>query len=149
MIFALLVCFISFAGQSFAQQGSNNQGQSATPEQKAQRATAHLQKKLGLSQDQASQMYNITLAHINKMQGLKSQKASGQKGLGDDVKQERANYDNAIGSLLTPAQQQTWTQLKAEQQAKHDARKQNGGKPSTGNSDPNYDPTDYSGGNHN
>jgi Spy/CpxP family protein refolding chaperone len=128
---------------NYGQQGQNNytnQGQNGpatTPQDKAQRTANHLQKKLGLSPDQASQIYNLTLAH----------------------EQAKIDYDNACNNVLTPAQQQTWAQLKADEQARKDAnRQQNGnnqgainnsgnGNPPPQNNNNNNSNLDYNGGN--
>ncbi|MDB5273969.1 MAG: hypothetical protein JWO58_2336 [Chitinophagaceae bacterium] len=134
-----------------AQQTQNNNKPSLTPEEKAQRATAHLTKKLGLSQDQSTQVYNITLAHVNKMQGLRANKANGQKQ-GPAIKQTKNDYDAAINAVLTPAQQQTWAQLKTREQAKRDAKKQQVGNqpnnPNTNVNQPDTESDDYNGGVH-
>ena len=131
------------SNSNYSQQGQNNsnfnnQGKSAqtlTPQDKAQKTANHLQKKLGLSPDQASQIYNLTLAH----------------------EQAKIDYDNACINVLSPEQQQVWTQLKAEEQAKREANQQQKGNNSSyintngnGNNMPtnNNNNLDYNGGNH-
>jgi hypothetical protein len=145
IIFAALL-FVFFCAVNVQAQKKGKQGQDQTtpltPEQKAQRTQKHLQKRLGLSQDQALNVYNITLAHINKLQALKAQKANGQK-IDGAAKQEKTNYDAAINQLLTADQLQKWIQLKAEVKAKHDAKKQSEGTPNTDTST--EDPEDYTG----
>lgn len=144
IIFAALL-FIFFCAVNVQAQKKEKQGQAQntplTPEQKAQKTQKHLQKKLGLSQDQALNVYDITLTHINKLQALKAQKNSGQK-IDGAAKQEKVNYDTAINQLLTATQQQQWIQLKAEAKAKH-AKNQSGAAPNTDTST--EDPEDYTG----
>ncbi len=145
IIFAALL-FVFFCAVNVQAQKKGKQGQAQTtpltPEQKAQKTQKHLQKKLGLSQDQAMNVYDMTLAHINKLQALKAQKAGGQKIEGA-AKQEKANYETSINSLLTAEQQQKWLQLKTEMKAKHDAKKQSGSTPNTDTTT--EDPEDYTG----
>ena len=137
IIISIATITVLFVGQTFAQQYSSNpvpsnggqqqpmnqgqpnyQGQpnpQPSPEDKAQRTAKHLQKKLGLSPDQANQVYNLTLAH----------------------EQEKARYENSIVGLLNPQQQQTYSQMRADEQAKRDAqRQQNGNNAGSGYNDP-------------
>ena len=150
-LFALLSITSVMAQQTQSNTNPQNQNNKPqlTPEEKAQHATAHLTKKLGLSQDQATQVYNLTLTHVNNMQSLRANKANGQKQ-GPAIKQAKNDYDTAINGLLTPAQQQTWSQLKAQEQAKREAKKQQGGsQPNNQNTNVNQPDTesdDYNGG---
>jgi periplasmic protein CpxP/Spy len=97
---------------SFAQKDSTNK-QHRTPEQRAQQMTQGYTKRLSLTEDQKSKIYNIYLEHLKKMEAVKA---------------TMEEIDTQINSILTDEQKKQWEEIKKQRQAKMEERKAKGPK---------------------
>lgn len=93
---------------------SAQQGQRATPEERAKRQTEALVEKLGLTKEQKEKVYDIY---------LKSAQSMPQRGEGGDREKMREQFqktqkerDEAIKALLTEEQQKKYDELQKEMQ---------------------------------
>ena len=98
--------------------------QAPTPEQKATRDAAHLQKVLTLTDEQKQKVYQAALTRTNAMQQLKAQQAGGpKKALHAQSKPIKEQFVKEVNTALTPEQQQKWEAYRLEQKQKHEQRK--------------------------
>lgn len=140
IIFTLLLStFLCIGYHSQAQQkgkkghptakGQGNKGKNLSPEEKATKVSERLEKKLTLDATQKTKVYELTLAHITKVKGLRESEA---KGKGEAFKAARTEYNTNLMAILTPTQLQEWEKLKAEAKARRAERgKKDGPKPET------------------
>ena len=100
---------------------------SLTPEQKAERQSNVLQKKLGLTEEQKMKVYTISLSRITQTVALqeKTNKSADKKGAREAFQKIRTDYDQALNGILNDDQQKTWAQLKANAQAKRAEHRKN------------------------
>ncbi|MDB5257308.1 MAG: hypothetical protein JWM14_2003 [Chitinophagaceae bacterium] len=101
-----LVLLCSFSEQVQAQQLS--------PEEKAQQAAEHMQKRLGLKEKQIEQIYSLNLSKIQKVRTVKTEKAANYKKLDRHYEAISEEYNWRLRSVLTPEQYQRWELLRAE-----------------------------------
>lgn len=118
------VLFIGMGSMAFAQKNDQIK-ERKTPEQKAQRLTGVLEKKLSLTADQKSKIYAITL------EGIKEQKGKRMKGQRPDrslMKAEFEKRDNQINAVLDDSQRKLYQNWKTDKMnsmknGKRDGRK--------------------------
>ncbi|MDB5257309.1 MAG: hypothetical protein JWM14_2004 [Chitinophagaceae bacterium] len=106
--------------------------QPLTPEQRAQKQTDHLQKKLGLTEEQKTKVYDLNLSRITKMKATrdKNKNSTDKQAAKADYQKIKTDFDSGLKALLTDDQQKIWAQLKADAKAKRDAHhQQKGNKP--------------------
>jgi Spy/CpxP family protein refolding chaperone len=84
-----------------------------TPEQKAQRMTKALEKKLALSADQSAKVSAIFTKSATQMDSLKANKSADRKANMQSRKAIMANTDASLKTVLTAEQQTTYAGLKA------------------------------------
>ncbi|MDB5272022.1 MAG: hypothetical protein JWO58_389 [Chitinophagaceae bacterium] len=98
-----------------------------TPEQRAEKQSNLLQKKLGLTEEQKMKVYNISLSRINQTAALreKTNKSTDKKGAREAYQKIRTDYDQSLNGVLNDDQQKTWGQLKANAQAKRAEHRKN------------------------
>jgi hypothetical protein len=103
-----------------------------TAEERATAHTNHLEKKLGLSTDQKSQVYAINLDAAKQHDELRAQaKTAGadKKAIAEKRKAVNTARVSKIESLLTGDQKTKWEAWKAAKQARIEARRKAKGKP--------------------
>ncbi|TAE20142.1 MAG: hypothetical protein EAZ95_00030 [Bacteroidetes bacterium] len=103
-----------------------------TAEERATAHTNHLEKKLGLSADQKSQVYAINLEAAKQQDELRAQaKTAGADKKAIAEKRKAVNKDRVskIEALLTGDQKTKWEAVKAAQKARVEARRKAKGKP--------------------
>jgi len=102
-----------------------------TPEQRAQKQTDHLQKKLGLTEEQKIKVYDLNLARINQTRAArekyKTNTDTDKKAKREEFKKIRTDYDAGLNGMLNVDQQKIWGQLKADAKTKRDAHRQQKG----------------------
>ncbi|MDF2456383.1 MAG: hypothetical protein K0R51_2376 [Cytophagaceae bacterium] len=119
--------------QKNAEPGSQSQEKKEplTPEQKAQKQTDHLQKKLGLTEEQKLKVYDLNLARINQTQAAREKNKTAtdkdRQAKKAEFQKIRTDYDAGLNGILNVDQQKIWTQLKADAKTKRDARRQQKG----------------------
>ena len=103
---------------------SENPKENLTPEQKAQKQADHLQKKLGLSEEQKMKVYDLNLARVTQSKALrdKNKVSINKQGSKEEIQKIRTDYDKGLTSILNDDQQKIWTQMKVDAKAKKDAR---------------------------
>ncbi|MBC7487501.1 MAG: hypothetical protein H7282_12190 [Cytophagaceae bacterium] len=114
--------------QQTEQQAADNK-QPLTLEQKAQRQTDHLQKKLGLTEEQKIKVYDLNYSRITKTKVLrdKNKTTADKQAAKAEHQKIKTNFDAGLKDVLTDDQEKTWAQLKADAKIKRDARHQQKG----------------------
>lgn len=125
-IFRLLmvIATIMFAFQGVNAQGGkgkgkgehhgNGGGQGKTIEQRAQNRSNQLQKKLALSADQTSKIYQTIFTHLTEMEKIKALPKGPDKHT--QMKALQAQKDNAFKSILTPEQYAQFQKMKEDRE---------------------------------
>ena len=108
MIAAIL--FISMSTMAFAQEDGGKKAHK-TPEEKAQKLTNALEKKLSLTADQKSKIYVISLDGIKQMQ---KNRVKGQKPDRTVMRAELEKRDSQIIALLNDTQRKAYQEWKTE-----------------------------------
>ena len=121
----LVALFIT--GAAMAQQ----QMQQRTPEERAQRQTQMMQKKLGLTPDQTQRVHDILLYYAGQAANVQADAAQGNnvKGEKKDIKR---NKDADLQAVLTGAQYQQYQQM-MQQRKEQMQQRRNGGMQEGGN----------------
>lgn len=124
--------------QETKKQADDNK-QPLTLEQKAQRQTDHLQKKLGLTEEQKTKVYDLNYSRITKSKALrdKNKTAADKQASKAEYQKIKTDFDAGLKDVLTDDQEKTLAQMKAEAKARRDARhQQKSGKNKPVNEDP-------------
>lgn len=140
----LLLAALAFATASFAQTtaptqlpthrvtrlGDHKGGHDKTPEQRADKHTAMLTKKLSLTAAQQPQVRQILLAQAQEAQALKAQyPANNQRQTRHEaMKAGQAKYQAQLQGVLNPDQ---YSKLLAMKQERHHKGGQRGDQPAT------------------
>ena len=118
------------------EQAPATQRQAPTPEQMATRQSTHLQKILGLSEEQKQKVYQAALTRTTSMQQLRGKDAGNRKELHADAKPVKQQFVTDVNAVLTPEQQQKWEQYRLQQKQRQEQRRQ-GASPNTNQNAPN------------
>lgn len=104
--------------------------ESLTPEQKAQKQADILQKKLGLSEDQKTKVYDLNYSRITKTKALREKNKTNEnkQATREQFQKIRTDYDTGLKGILNDDQQKSWEKLKADAKAKREAHRQQHGK---------------------
>jgi hypothetical protein len=100
------------------------QNQAPTPEQMATRQSTHLQKVLGLSEDQKQKVYQAALTRSTAIQQLRGKDGGNRRELHADAKPVKQQFVSDVNATLTPEQQQKWEQYRLQQKQKQEQRRQ-------------------------
>jgi len=110
----LIFCAILLVGMStmaFSQEDGAAKKQRQTPEQRAQFMADGLSKKLSLSEQQKTEIYNISLENAKKAQ---EKRAAGERPDREAMKAQMEATDAKINAVLTEAQRKTYQQFKED-----------------------------------
>jgi len=121
-VFAAAILLLPFAAQA-------QDMQMRTPQERAQKQTQMMQKKLGLSADQARAISAINMGEANTMDSLQHSGAD-KKVIGQARKQGMANKDAQFQHILTADQYKQYQVMEEERKQRMMERKQmmqNGG----------------------
>jgi protein CpxP len=120
------ILFISMGTMAMAQTTESKKVQ-RTPEERAQRATDMLDKKLSLTADQKSKIYALNL---NDMKNLKTKHVKGKKRDMTAMKAAMEERDTKINSILDEKQRASYKEWKEKRKEgmKDHARKRRGDK---------------------
>ena len=125
---ALTIATLQFAqaqqGQTATEQAPAEQRQAPTPEQMATRQSTHLQKVLGLSEEQKQKVYQAALTRSSAIQQLRSKDGGNRRELHADAKPVKEQFVKDVNATLTPEQQQKWEQFRLQQKQKQEQRRQ-------------------------
>ncbi len=106
------------------EQAPATQRQAPSPEQMATRQSTHLQKVLGLSEEQKQKVYQAALTRGTNIQQLRSKDAANRKELHADIKPVREQFVKDVNATLTPEQQQKWEQYRLQQKQRQEQHRQ-------------------------
>lgn len=114
------ILFLGITTMGFSQEVKPREQRS--PEERAQKITDALDKKLSLTEAQKEEIYKINLERAH---AINKAKASGKRADMGEIKTTFEASENKILSVLDDKQKATYNQLKAERKAK--AKKHHGG----------------------
>lgn len=102
----------NFKGRMYGKRGAHK---TIAPEQKAQRMTSMLQKKLNLTQDQYAKVNTILLKRATQMDNLRANRsATDRKANKESRKAILVQTDSELKAVLTAGQLKNYTELKAQ-----------------------------------
>ena len=112
LIIAAVLC-IGFAGSGFAQQ-MNKEKEAKTPEERAKLMTEMMDKKLALTPEQKSKVYDLNLEKANQMQKMhfSNLKERGKKL--EEHKEMMLESDKKMERILSDTQRKTYDEMKAK-----------------------------------
>ncbi len=105
--------FIGLSATGFSQEQAKRVVK--TPEERAQRMTDVLEKKLTLTKDQKTQIYQVNLDRARAVDKIKKDQANVDRS---KIKEQFKTSDEKIVSILDEKQRVTYTQLKADRKEK-------------------------------
>lgn len=125
----ILSAVLLFVAQSvMAQAGRGEDREPKTPEERAQKITDRMSKKLSLSDSQKESIYAINLEHAQKNDDLRAKVQNGELDR-EGVKAERLSVeksrDEQITALLTEEQMPIYEEMKEKAKQKAKDRMQN------------------------
>ena len=114
---------IAFISPTFAQDGKKGdkqeQKQNMTPEQKAQKKADKMKAELGLTDEQAKEVYEINLKHINAMEPIREE----MKKIKAKAKAEREKTKAEMDKVLTDEQKAKAAEIKKNRSEKKKGKK--------------------------
>jgi endo-beta-N-acetylglucosaminidase D len=110
----ILLMITMVLGISILAQAQTKERQHKTPEQRAERVTGMLQKKLSLSADQSVKVKAILLTQATQMQSLRANKDGDRKTHREAFKAQLQKTDSALAVVFTPEQNKTYGAFKAQ-----------------------------------
>ncbi|OOQ56493.1 hypothetical protein [Mucilaginibacter pedocola] len=118
----LLMLTLALGINAFAQ-AQTKQRQHKTPEQRAERVTGMLQKKLSLNAEQSAKVKTIMLAQATQMESLKVNKTGDKKANREAFKAQLQKTDTELAAVFTPEQNKTYADFKAQLKSKFKGHK--------------------------
>ncbi|MBC6110480.1 hypothetical protein ACFOG5_05075 [Pedobacter fastidiosus] len=94
-----------------------------TAEQRAEKATAGMEKRLGLSADQKTKVYQVELDRAKKMDAMRTGNPADMKGKRGEMKASMDKSKADLDNILTSEQKTKMEALRAEQKGKMKDRK--------------------------
>jgi len=116
LIFSATVLAFILAVCSAQAQGRGQEN--STPESKANKVAAHLQTKLGLSDEQKTKVYDLNLSTIKETRSLKVEKRNDMSGVKDGYIEIHEKYDQSMKGILSADQYTNWKKIQAEVRAR-------------------------------
>ncbi len=114
--FFTAVLFLGLATLGFSQEKQEKERERATPEDRAQKKTEMLSKKLSLTKEQQDKVYAINLEQAKKMEEFRS---AAEKERAERMEKRKLFFkenDNKIEKILTEEQKKTYLEHKKERQ---------------------------------
>lgn len=107
-------CFlILFLAGSFAQT-SQTSAKGRTPEQRAEHLTGWMDKKLTLTPDQKSKIYDVNLKYAKMNQEVRTSDTDNMKAMHQELKANEKEREAEFKTILTPEQFQSFQTAKQE-----------------------------------
>ncbi|GHN00508.1 hypothetical protein WSM22_19970 [Cytophagales bacterium WSM2-2] len=103
--FLILVGVMGFA---------QRQAASRTPEQRAEAITTWMTKKLKLTDDQKTRIYDVNLKYAKLNQEARTEDANNTKTLHEELRANEKEREADFKTILTPEQQQAFQTAKQE-----------------------------------
>ena len=104
-------------------QGNQSTSKENTPEQRAERVTNWMTKKLTLTADQKSKVYDVNLKYAKLNQATRTNDSDNRKAMYQDLKASEKEHEGELKAILTPEQFQTFQTAKQELIEKGQARR--------------------------
>jgi hypothetical protein len=136
---AIAALQLAQAQQNQAPVQSAQQNQAPTPEQVAARQSTHLQKVLGLSEEQKQKVYQAAFTRSTAIHQLRGKDGGNRRELHADAKPVKQQFVSDVNATLTPEQQQKWEQYRLQQkqeQRRQQMKASNNGTPPANNATP-------------
>lgn len=122
-VIIVAIGFMVAGSYSFAQDGDSGREKKErvekSPVEKAEKRTERMQEDLNLSDNQADEIRQINLSHIQEMEELKQQ----IQALKAEAKAKREVHKEAIDEVLTEEQRQLHEEKMSERKKKHEEQK--------------------------
>lgn len=112
LIIAAVVC-IGFAGSGFAQE-MKREKEVKTPEERAKMMTEMMDKKLALTPDQKSKIYDLNLERANKMERMRTADQKERTKKLEQHKELMLESDKKMERILNDTQRKTYDEMKAK-----------------------------------
>ena len=120
-ILATLLFSVSFTSNVFAQ-AAKGKGKAddvkRTPESVAQKTTDRLVKALGLSADQKTKIYNLTLKSATQVKDIRTKNKGNKDKIHSEVAKVKETSRTELKSILTAEQFKKWTEMRKKRDAK-------------------------------
>ena len=110
----ILLMITMVLGISVLAQAQTKERQHKTPEQRAERVTGMLQKKLSLSADQSVKVKAILLTQATQMQSMRANKSDDKKANREAFKTQLQKTDSELATVFTADQNKTYSEFKAK-----------------------------------
>lgn len=101
-----LLCVGAFA------QNDPSSSKTSTPEQRAERITNWMNKKLTLTADQKSKIYDVNLKYAKLNQETRTNDADNRKAMHQELKASEKEREDEFKTILTPEQFQSFQTAK-------------------------------------
>jgi len=119
-LFIIMIVTITFtAGSAYAQIDGLKQKKS--PEERAQKMSDKMSKKLSLTSDQYNQVYSIMLSHAQQADQIRS--SNDKQSCKEQMKKLRQSTDSQLQAVFTEEQLQKYNELKMMMKEKRKNKK--------------------------
>lgn len=132
----IAVCSLSFASAQEQPTGAPATGQpqkpnGPKPEMMASRHSKHLQKMLGLSEEQTQKTYTAMLTRFTEAHAIKEKLGpnADKKTAHEQLKPVRQKFVQTMNTILTPEQKTKWEEHRMQMKKNHAMRKDAKGAP--------------------
>jgi protein CpxP len=99
-------------------QEKHGEKEAKTPEERAEKQTQNMTKKLALTDDQVSRIKELNLQRAQQMQAIKTKYAAEKKGRGEEMKVIMTNWESQVKSVLNTDQYAKLKAMQEERKAK-------------------------------
>jgi Spy/CpxP family protein refolding chaperone len=113
-IFLILLVLLGLGSYAQSAQASQPNTKAKTPEQRAEHLTNWMNKKLTLTADQKSKIYDINLKYAKMNQQTRTNDADDKKAMHQELKANESERETEFKAILTPDQFLTFQTAKQE-----------------------------------
>ena len=117
VLLSLAVLFI--AGQNILAQDVNQDRQKKTPEERAKLHAEKMTKNLALTDDQASQVYDIMYSQATQVDALRNNKDITKESRKEQMKAIFQDSDSKLQGIFSKEQTEKWNKWKEKKKEKH------------------------------
>jgi len=121
VLLSLAVLFI--ASQNILAQDVNQDRQKKTPEERAKLHTEKMTKNLELTNDQASQVYDIMFSQATQVDALRNNKDITKESRKEQMKSIFQVSDSKLQGIFSKEQTEKWNKWKEKKKEKHMTKK--------------------------
>ena len=117
VLLSLMILFI--AGQTVTAQDFKKDRVKKTPEERARLHTDKMTKKLGLTDDQAKQVYDIIYSQATQMESLRNNSEITKEARKEQKKAIFRDTDSKLQGVFSKDQTEKWNKWKEKKKEKH------------------------------